>query len=156
MEDPGALDEVPVRIHLLFREADICAGLSVEREVPVPVRKLLDKGEGRVDLLVHLQAGHVDPLLCRAVPEHPSEHVFSDLSDKAHFVAKAREHREHVAGRAARVCLKERIPLRGVAAWREVDEELAECCDIQCLFRCHFFTPNIDKYPKGPPGPFSS
>ena len=139
MEDLRALDQIAVRHDLVFREHDISAGISVEREVSVAVRKLLDKCECRVNFLVHLQAGHIDALLLGLGFKELSEHIVADLADESGLLAGFVEHSQYVAGSSAGICLKQIVALLAHAVLCKVNEKFSQCRNINFLFKAHIY-----------------
>ena len=66
-----------------------------------------------------------DTGLVKRLPELSAEHIVADLADEGAFPAELCEHGEDIAGCAAGICLKERVPLGGVPAQCEVDQQFA-------------------------------
>ena len=129
MEDPAVLQHV--KRQFVFAEHHVRAGAAVEGKIAVSARLRMHDGERRVDHGVIQEVREVDACLSRDRAELVAEAVLADLADEGGLPADLLQHREHVAGCAAGIRLKEGIPLFAESVLGKIDKQFAEGDDVK-------------------------
>ena len=138
MEDPRAFDQGSAGCDFVLCQHNVRTRLAIEGEVSVAVGKLFNKGQGRMDFLVHKKSGHVDALTARAGLEHTAEHVIADLAQEGCLFSRLGQHGEHIAGRSAGICLKKGVSLITQSILHKIDQKLTQGCHIILFFHTRY------------------
>ena len=119
------------RVQIRLAQQHIRPGLAVKREFPVPAGFGMHKGQGGVGRLIHHQA--LIPHMNRAqgVPQHVPEQIPAHLADERGLLAQFGQHGQHIAGRAARIGLEQRIALRAQSVLGKVNEQFAQRHNVE-------------------------
>ena len=113
-------------IQLVRAQHDVRAGLAVKAEIPVAVGEGVHHRQRRGDVRVASEGGNVDPGLLHRDGQHIAEAVLTHLADEGAVLAELAQHGQHVCGRAAGVCLEEKIALFAQAVLGKIDQQLAQ------------------------------
>lgn len=104
MEESGVPDQV---LRQLVRpEHHVCAGIPVERKIPVTVLERVYECQRRMNLVVHHQVVCADAQLFQGRFQRHSELVLTDLADKRSLLPQIVQHGEDIAGGSARIGFK--------------------------------------------------
>ena len=90
MEDLRLLNQLFVDIFLC--QHHVCAGISIEGKVPVPILKCMHKSKRRMDDRIGLQSSCVDPDAFHGLRQHPPEHIIANLADEGGLPAIILKH----------------------------------------------------------------
>ena len=98
----------------------------------------MDKGQGRMDLIVQQQIAGVDAHGLHHFFQVSAEEIVTDLANVSSFLSQLREHGQHIADRAAGICLQQVVALIAETVFRKIDQEFSQCGHIKLL---HGITP---------------
>ena len=136
MKDPRIFQQRLV--NLILPQHHIRTGIPVKGKVPVAAGIGMYQRERRVHLRIHVQIVGIDANLRDRRPQLLPKEILSDLSDKSSPVPQLRKHCQHVAGRTARVCLKQGISLPAYPVLRKIDQQFSQSHHIKSF---HFTFP---------------
>ena len=131
MEDPAALDQLLVQV--LHRQVGVRPRLAVKAEIPVAPGQGLHDGQGGVYVGIIPQALQADARFLRDPGQLTAKAVPAHFAHKGTALAQLAQHGQHVAGRAAGVCLKQGVALLRKPVLGEIDQQLSQSHHIQCL-----------------------
>ena len=122
---------------LLFRQHHVCTGIAIKREIPVPVGEFLHKGQRCAHIRITYQTARTYSRFPNDRTEQIPEHVCPHLPDKKTVPAQLFQHSQHIAGRSARVGLKQGVALSAKATFSEINQQLPQSHYVKSLFRYH-------------------
>ena len=85
----------------------------------------MHKSQGRRNVLIYAESAVVDPAGNDLAAEPFAKSVISDLPDKSCLFPEFLQHRQHIAGRTARIRFKYRIPGSRFSGIDHIDQKFA-------------------------------
>ena len=124
MKEAGVCNQI--FLYLLRAQHHIRAGIPVEGKVTVTVRLLMNESQRRMNHLVHQQIARIDTGRFHDLFQMTSKSILPYFSNESRLFPELFQHRQYVAGCAARIGFQENISLRAESAFGKIDQQLSE------------------------------
>ena len=109
--------------HFFLRQHHVSPGVPVEGKIPVPIRKGMHHRQGCMHLIIHTQIIRTNPYILNDIFQPASKGILSNFSNKGYFMPQSGKHCQHIAGRPARVRLKNRIALAALIILDKINQQ---------------------------------